>query len=89
MASETRYYYRGDVAGGVVEGPYSAPWKEILDGWDPVAVLPLAEAGALQRLKAAVEDDSLMESLRDWDTGVDAQEYRYVLRQAMGASDHR
>lgn len=55
MASETRSWWR---AGGMVclcdgHPPVSAMFEE-------VAVLSIAEADALRRLKAAVEDDALM-----------------------------
>ena len=54
---------------------------------EPVAVLPLAEAEALRRLRDAAEDDELAEKLLNYKSSewwaVDA--YRAALRAAMGA----
>jgi hypothetical protein len=102
MEGETRWWRCvtcGDVVGGI--GANRAPYlccDENADdkdlGWEPVAVLPLAEAEALQRLKAAVCDNDVEIANTGLPLTNDEQKmvraalkaYNAALRQAMEVS---
>lgn len=86
--SETRYWRCTECSGVYDYATENPTWCEICDEQDvvmePVAVLPLATYEALQRLRAAVEDD-VFEHQYTYENSDDGHlgDYRDALRRRM------